>query len=29
MKRVIKYSSDFSKMEITYSVDENTNKLKG
>ena len=29
MKRVIKHKSESSKQEITYTVDENLNKLKG
>ena len=29
MKKEIKYKSDFSKQEITFTVDEALNKLKG
>jgi hypothetical protein len=29
MKKAIKYKDSLSKKEITYTVDENLNKLKG
>jgi hypothetical protein len=29
MEKVIKYKSDLSKEELTFTVDENLNKLKG
>jgi hypothetical protein len=29
MKKVIKHKGVFSKMEMTFTIDENLNKLKG